>query len=292
VELDDRTATGPLDGPRFRLDPEDIGADLTSGWRGAVLRMGHRRSVGAITAVSVAASVTVTLASGLVARSQRAKLTDVGVAVAVPLMVAPLASHHLMGILFQLAETRAKLHQAAVTDALTGLANRRFFMDRLRIEVERAGREGRPLAVAMIDLDHFKWINDTFGHGVGDVVLERAAGRLQAAVRPYDLVARYGGEEFVALLPGAGPAEAKAVAERMRAAVEGMPTEWHRGHETGSRPVTVSIGVACLAGDDDGGSRLLQRADAALYAAKRNGRNRSVVDGDCIEPAQMATPRR
>lgn len=208
--------------------------------------------------------------------------------IAVPLIVAPLASHSFLGILFQLAETRAKLHQVAITDGLTGLANRRFFMDRLGTEIERAGREGRPLAVAMIDIDHFKWINDTFGHAVGDAVLVQTAERLRSAVRPYDLVARYGGEEFVALLPGAGPEEASAVAERMRATVEAMPAVWPPGHESGHRPVTVSVGMACLAGVTDGAAELLRRADMALYAAKRTGRNRCVFEGFEPQPTPAA----
>jgi len=173
----------------------------------------------------------------------------------------------------ELARANEELDRLARRDALTGLHNRRGADERLLDEVARVRRHGRPLSALVIDIDHFKRINDTHGHEVGDVVLRQVAQRLPRALRATDFVARQGGEEFLVLLPDTGAQQAQGVAEKMRRALALEPVE-----PVGT--VTASIGVATLtpeieiAGDP---VALLRRADDALYAAKRAGRNRVAV---------------
>ncbi|HYH20749.1 MAG TPA: sensor domain-containing diguanylate cyclase [Azospirillum sp.] len=165
------------------------------------------------------------------------------------------------------------LEWLATTDPLTGLANRNRFFTVAEVEMRRAERVARPVSVLMIDLDHFKRVNDTHGHEVGDAVLKAFARLSRAALRPQDLVARFGGEEFAVLLPETDRNGALAIAERLRAEAEGL-----RGDgvppEVG---VTVSIGVSEIDKAERTPDLALSRADRALYAAKRAGRNR-VVD--------------
>ncbi|GAT70132.1 signaling protein [Planomonospora sphaerica] len=164
---------------------------------------------------------------------------------------------------------RADLAEQAVRDALTGLHNRRHLVDTLEREARRAAGEGAPLSLAIIDVDHFKRINDTYGHGGGDAVLVRLAGLLADSVRQGDVVARYGGEEFVLLLPGVTEESAWRLVERLRERTGRTAIEV----EGRALTVTFSAGVAGLAA---GGSTedLLRAADAALYEAKRRGRDR------------------
>lgn len=168
----------------------------------------------------------------------------------------------------------------AATDALTGLANRRTFDARLEQEFTRAARAGQPLALAMIDVDHFKHVNDEYGHAVGDQVLQRIATVLTGTSRLYDVAARYGGEEFAMILPGADLAAGMAIAERARAAIEALEREPR---------VTASIGVACFPANVVDMQSLSQAADESLYISKRSGRNvvtgsqRSVSDLDVLD---------
>jgi diguanylate cyclase (GGDEF)-like protein len=166
-----------------------------------------------------------------------------------------------------------RLDHLARTDELTGLPNRRHLMDRLRAEVVRARRYGDALSLAMIDVDHFKNINDRFGHAIGDTVLERVAGRWKAATREPDMLGRLGGEEFAVILPQTDAAGALISCERLRKTLIDNPIEVG-GHD--SIAVTASIGVTTIAGDiklDD----LLRKADGALYEAKRRGRNQVIA---------------
>jgi diguanylate cyclase (GGDEF)-like protein len=165
----------------------------------------------------------------------------------------------------------------ALTDSLTGLANRRALDARLELELERSRRSGQPLSVLMVDIDHFKHINDRHGHAAGDAVLRRLAGILREEIRGIDLAARYGGEEFVLLLPATASAAAYAVAERIRQAVA---REVFVVPDERTLRVQVSIGIACFPDDDPEGDHLLQRADEALYAAKGAGRNRVMAYRD------------
>lgn len=177
----------------------------------------------------------------------------------------------LMGFLTELAsaDNERHLQRLAATDVLTGLPNRRHFLQTLATEASRAGRSGQTLAVAMFDIDHFKQVNDRLGHEGGDRALERVARVAQATVRPYDVVARVGGEEFAILLPATHADEAVQVAERFRAMLAGERFE----HQGQSQPLTASVGVAVLHPGMPP-DLALRQADEALYRAKSAGRNR------------------
>jgi diguanylate cyclase (GGDEF)-like protein len=185
-----------------------------------------------------------------------------------------------------------QLRDLAARDPLTRLCNRRELERRLQVASDRHRASGLPLAAVLVDVDHFKAVNDTHGHAVGDAVLQAVAARLTGAVRAGDVVARYGGEEFALLLPGVGPGEAAAVAERARRAIAADP---YAGAAADGRPlsfpITASFGVACL--DVDGEpDLLLRRCDRALYQAKRAGRDRVVVFDPTVDTAVIRlTPR-
>jgi diguanylate cyclase (GGDEF)-like protein len=163
-------------------------------------------------------------------------------------------------------ELQGRLMTLAITDPLTGAFNRRHMDGRLAEAIQIAGRSGRPVSALMIDIDHFKRINDEHGHEAGDGVLQGLVALVKERSRQIDLMFRMGGEEFVLLLPATGEAEAARLAEELRAAIAGAPL-------LGGRPVTVSIGVAALRADDTRES-WIKRADDAMYKAKEAGRNR------------------
>ncbi len=163
------------------------------------------------------------------------------------------------------------LKALADTDPLTGAANRRSFLRRLKDEVARAKRYTSPLAIAVVDLDHFKQINDTFGHAIGDDVIVASVQSFVAGLRTHDLVGRLGGEEFALLMPETTGEMAASVAERLRQSIEEMKIGDGKG---GFVPVTASFGIASSAAQDETAERLLQLADEALYEAKNAGRNR------------------
>jgi diguanylate cyclase (GGDEF)-like protein/PAS domain S-box-containing protein len=162
-----------------------------------------------------------------------------------------------------------ELRRLANRDTLTGLPNRRAFEEQLASEVARARRHDHPFSLAILDVDHFKAVNDRHGHPIGDLVLREVATRIASVVRDGDTIARIGGEEFAWLLPDAGTAGARAAAERARAAMTARPF-------AGVGRVTVSVGVCELPRHADADA-LVSRADEALYAAKRGGRNRTVA---------------
>ena len=166
--------------------------------------------------------------------------------------------------------------EMAITDALTGLHNRRYMETHLGTLVEQAAQRGKPLAALVLDIDHFKSINDTHGHDAGDDVLREFALRIRRSIRNIDLACRFGGEEFVVVMPDTDMAVAAAVAERLRRRVAGEPFPIQRG--TTLLNVTLSIGIAALGGAEDTAAAMLKRADQALYRAKRDGRNRVVAD--------------
>lgn len=182
-----------------------------------------------------------------------------------------------LGMAIRSARLRELTEHLATHDGLTGLVNHREFHRRLQEEVTRALRYARPLSLLMLDIDHFKQINDTYGHLQGDQVLSELGRILRENSRSSDMAARYGGEEFTLLLPELGGEAARSAAERLRAAVEGHPFRLNGSPVR----VTVSVGVASLGGPVGSAPGLLEAADRAMYAAKTAGRNRV-----------RATPRR
>jgi len=178
--------------------------------------------------------------------------------------------------------SRAELEMMATHDGLTGVLNRKAFEERLTAEVARAGRYELPLSLAMLDIDFFKKVNDTYGHQAGDACLVHVAGLARTETRESDIVARYGGEEFVIVMPHTRIEDARLLAERLRRRVEASRIE------SGGNTIacTVSIGIAGSDGSQPIDAKaLLGQADAALYRAKDSGRNRVCIAGKQMEAA-------
>jgi diguanylate cyclase (GGDEF)-like protein len=167
----------------------------------------------------------------------------------------------------KVAELNQQLEKLATTDSLTSLLNRRAFEHSLSLELAIVERRSTPLSLVIIDIDHFKRINDNYGHAGGDKVLQIIATSLTSIARNIDVVARIGGEEFAVILPNTDAASSLGVAERMRTAVANA--DWP------DTPLTISLGTATLLNSENASS-LFARADKALYSAKQNGRNRVV----------------
>jgi diguanylate cyclase (GGDEF)-like protein len=174
----------------------------------------------------------------------------------------------------QLEELLEKVNNMAITDPLTGLFNRRRFSEVLSSEFERAKRYDTPFSLAMLDIDFFKKVNDTYGHDVGDTVLKGVAGVLLNSLRKIDTAARFGGEEFMVILPNTEKANAVIVAERIRQSIE------QATFSGVDRPVTASIGIASMPDSGiDQEDKVIRCADIALYQAKQTGRNRVLTAG-------------
>jgi diguanylate cyclase (GGDEF)-like protein len=194
----------------------------------------------------------------------------------------------LLGFAFvalYVAETKRRLHEETRLDALTGLHNRRAFEEMIQREVQLAARDNMPLTLLMMDLDHFKQLNDTWGHALGDRALRTFGGVLLTVTGSGDAVARLGGEEFAILLPGRSGPSALTIAERLRATVEGLRLS--EGEELVH--FTVSVGVSSLLPGERNFEPMLRRADRALYEVKRSGRNR-VLLADSEIPALPSVP--
>jgi diguanylate cyclase (GGDEF)-like protein len=188
--------------------------------------------------------------------------------------VLPLLS--TVGFLLMCTErSQAELARAAALDYLTGICNRRAIEDLAHRSIAAARRHGMPMAIMIVDIDHFKRINDQLGHQCGDLALVEAVRRLRESVRAEDLVGRLGGEEFVAVMPNTDGVAALAAAERVRAAFDESPMRIG-DHDIA---VTVTAGVAVLTAEDQLFSHLLRRADRAMYAGKNAGRNQVMLDG-------------
>jgi diguanylate cyclase (GGDEF)-like protein len=186
----------------------------------------------------------------------------------------------------QLARLNESLQKAATTDELTGLPNRRMAITRLEEQIALADRYAGPLAVAIVDIDRFKQVNDTFGHDAGDMVLRHVAAHLQANVRPTDTVGRIGGEEFLMIFPAQTAQEAAHCAEHCRAAVASQRFTFG----TQQVGVTISIGVAARRTQTIERSELLKEADRALYAAKTAGRNAVNLGGSNLAASADSAP--
>lgn len=184
-------------------------------------------------------------------------------------------SQELLPVNDQTVQIIQELREQASRDALTGLYNRRYLEENLGQQVLRAVREGSSLSILMMDIDHFKHVNDTYGHPAGDKVLQTLAALLQSCIRVDDIPCRYGGEEFCVLMPGATIAIASERAEHIRQAIQDMAI-----HDQGQEiRVTLSVGVSAYPQHGSSGEELLACADRALYQAKGTGRNRVIVCG-------------
>lgn len=172
------------------------------------------------------------------------------------------------------------LRHHATLDHLTGLWNRRMILEQLDRELNRVKREKRPLAVAILDIDRFKAVNDQHGHATGDAVIRDVANAIRSQLREYDFVGRYGGEEFMLLLPDCDVEEGVVIANRVRSRISAEPIR----HADTAIPITVSLGVASTALVGGSQSELIEAADAALYSAKANGRDR--VEAACALETQ------
>ena len=168
-----------------------------------------------------------------------------------------------------LKATQSSLKEQATIDVLTSLLNRRSLMQTLEVEINRAVRSGRSLSVGLADLDHFKKLNDTFGHVMGDAVLVEAAARMERVMRPYDSVGRYGGEEFIFLFPNCNEEDACQICDRVRTAIADRPIAFDDMETT----VTASFGLSSTSMSTNP-KEIVDLADAALYRAKEDGRNR------------------
>lgn len=197
------------------------------------------------------------------------------------------AGTRLVDLQAELFAAREALREQATRDWLTKLWNRSSILDILTRELARSERDACPVSVALLDLDHFKTINDTLGHYAGDIVLRETAGRMNDSVRQYDSTGRYGGEEFLIVLPGCDLSGAISQAERLCGRISGAPVVIG----TTESGITASIGVTTSQpGQNATAEALIRRADEALYQAKRRGRNR--VESLVFEPESVVAQRR
>ena len=192
------------------------------------------------------------------------------------------AATRVLDLQAALIAARERLRDQATHDGLTGLWNRPAILEELERELARDRRQGTATTVVMADLDHFKRINDTYGHLAGDEVLREIASRMRASVRKYDSVGRYGGEEFLIVAPGCDTECARGLTEGIRGQIADAPVTFGGC----LLPVTISMGAATLHGGLSGAAALIQTADEALYGAKRNGRNRTEFAFARAEAAQ------
>lgn len=181
------------------------------------------------------------------------------------------AAAHVKKLQDQLRARNAELERLSSTDTLTGLDNRRHIEEQLRQQCGAARRRREPFAVLVLDLDHFKQVNDTYGHPVGDQVLAEFAQRLRRELRAEDIACRWGGEEFLVVLPRTGLADATSVAERIRSATAATPIQ------AGGREVRITVSGGCAIGPDGSAEDLVRTADGFLYKAKQEGRNRIIA---------------
>ncbi|MGO8819716.1 MAG: diguanylate cyclase, partial [Desulfomonilaceae bacterium] len=177
----------------------------------------------------------------------------------------------------KLAKERERYLEMSYEDALTGVYNRRFFDETLKLEIIKSSRRQTPFCLLMIDVDHFKKFNDTFGHQMGDEVLSKLGAVFRSTCRGYDIVTRYGGEEFAIIFPETAKEMASTLCDRLMNEIGNMAKDIPKISET--EGLSVSIGVACFPHDADGARQLIERADIALYEAKRTGRQKYKIYG-------------
>jgi diguanylate cyclase (GGDEF)-like protein len=195
----------------------------------------------------------------------------------------------ILALQHSLITTQEELLYRATHDALTGIANRGVVLDAMSREHSRQLREGTSFGVILMDLDHFKYVNDTYGHLAGDAVLKEAARRMAACIRPYDTLGRYGGEEFLVIAPSSDDRGTLGLAERIRKAIESSPATT----DSGEVAMTVSCGVAVSQRESPSDpTALLHLADEALYRAKQHGRNRSELGAPLVVATSLPSESR
>lgn len=238
------------------------------------IKLGFVRTVIVITIFTACVSAAITFGAMYFDNSMVVNLHGIVISFLVPVIVIPITSLSFLKTVFRLAAAESELNKLAITDELTGIYNRRYFLDVAEREIARALRFGKPFATILLDIDGFKKINDGHGHAAGDAVLVTLASICQRHCRKIDTFARYGGDEFYFLLPECTREEAVTFAERIRSAIEQIKVDFS-GHAI---PVTVSLGVQTFTGSEDSLDRLLIRTDKAMYAAKQAGKNTVSID--------------
>lgn len=257
---------------------------MNANLRRRLLSIPHAWLVAGVVTISTVMSLGITLVATAWAHYSRVDLlVALAIATTVPICVALPVSHLLIKMMRELEEARAEAVRLANTDSLTGVLNRRRFIELAEGALRRAKHADAPSSLLLLDVDDFKQVNDRGGHDAGDMVLQSVARSVTDALRPNDILARWGGEEFVALLSETSQGEAVRVAFRLRDAVQvaRLPRPGI-GHEN---PVTVSIGVACSDNSARSLDELVSLADLAMYAAKRQGKNTVVDKIDTLDPA-------
>ncbi len=252
-----------------------------------------RISQGPDTDADVRVRLRQTLEQGRIFRGENVNYRKDGTAYDVELHIAPIhdlagRTTHFVSVQRDVTERKRaerELERLALYDALTGLPNRGLFHDRLELAIAGASREGSPLALLMVDLDHFKEVNDTFGHPAGDVLLQQVAGRLRAEVRAIDTVARFGGDEYAVLLPEATAASAAKVAQKLLTALERPFTV-----EAQTVGIGAGVGISMYPDHGEDADVLLRHADIAMYAAKGSGGGHAIYspDQDQSSPGRLA----
>ena len=217
--------------------------------------------------------VAVVMTAVILALAGRGDIVGVGVLVAavVSLLIAPAPTFRTFRLIQELEEARSDLEDISTHDYLTGIYNRRFMVEQASTILNLSRRHDFSVSLIMMDLDHFKNVNDTYGHARGDAVLVEMAEAIRKMIRTTDVFGRYGGEEFVVFMPHADLEDATRLAERIRWEVKNM--------KVSNLTVTLSMGVAVADSETKGLEDLIDRADVALYVAKDNGRDRVEVAG-------------
>jgi diguanylate cyclase (GGDEF)-like protein len=262
-----------------------------------LIRMNRMRAILLITLATVFGSeaITAPLMTSLSA-PRHWFVVGIFISILVPLVEAPLVAAFFLRMVHRLDRAHEIIAELAMTDILTGAYNRRYFMQEAQKEFGKAQRYNLPLSIIMFDADHFKSLNDTYGHSAGDDVLRELSAACKRCIRAPDVFVRYGGEEFVILLPMADGSRARMLAERIRREVEQMST--YCGDVR--LPVTISLGVAERLASTASIDEMLREADLRLYVAKKNGRNRvegagasdgSPVRMDRLLKAESSLPR-
>jgi len=260
------------------VDPEEFDFQTQKSiFRAIVNRFGPVIVSFAVTFGSMIMAVALTAALEKIFRGEVLKM-DLFFAAVIAGILAPIISYGFIYLTGQLNLAEQQMRHLATTDGLTGVLNRRYFFERGENELQRAIRYGHTLSMLIFDIDHFKQVNDGFGHQAGDEVLCQLADMTVNTIRSTDLLGRYGGEEFILILPEAGFDSAWRVAERLRQKIEAHNFNFDQK----TINITISVGLSSLESPDTDLEDLISRADRSLYAAKDAGRNR-VGDISAIE---------